>query len=119
MRSFNILKYSKNKNVTKCIIKIGVDKLGEPPLCIMYIWINCWVWICNFVLVTKDLTGFELPSLPPPKAESQSDNSEDSSKPDLKELFFSLIDYVKEPLESFKQMVFNGKNVNLKKKLII
>ncbi|NP_001155499.1 apolipoprotein O-like [Acyrthosiphon pisum] len=60
--------------------------------------------------VTKDLTGFELPSLPLPKAESQSDNSEDSSKPDLKELFFSLIDYVKEPLESFKQMVFNGKN---------
>jgi len=52
--------------------------------------------------------------LPLPKAESQSDNSEDSSKPDLKELFFSLIDYVKEPLESFKQMVFNGKNVNLK-----
>ncbi|KAL4097976.1 hypothetical protein QTP88_022654 [Uroleucon formosanum] len=64
--------------------------------------------------VTKDLTGFELPSLPLPKAESQSDNSEDSSKPDLKELFFSLIDYVKEPLESLKQMVFNGKNVNLK-----
>jgi len=55
-----------------------------------------------------------LPSLPLPKAESQSDNSEDSSKPDLKELFSSLIDYVKEPLESFKQLVFNGKNVNLK-----
>jgi hypothetical protein len=60
--------------------------------------------------VTKDLTGYELPSLPPPKAESQSDSPEDSSKPDLKELFFSLVDYVKEPLESLKQMVFDGKN---------
>jgi len=54
--------------------------------------------------------------LPPPKAESQSDSPEDSSKPDLKELFFSLVDYVKEPLESLKQMVFDGKNVNLKEK---
>jgi len=54
--------------------------------------------------------------LPLPKSESQSDTTEDSSKPDLKELFFSLMDYVKEPLESLKQMVFNGKNVNLKEK---
>ena len=67
-----------------------------------------------FIVVTKDLTGFELPSLPPPKAETQSYNSEESSKPDLKKLFVSLIDYVKEPLESLKQLVFNGKNVNLK-----
>lgn len=60
--------------------------------------------------VTKDLTGFELPSLPLPKAESQSDNSEETSKPDWTELFISLFDYVKEPLESLKQMIFNGKN---------
>jgi len=67
-----------------------------------------------FILVTKDLTGFELPPLPLPKAEPQSDNSEESSKPDLKQLLFSLIDYLKVPLESFKQMVFSEKNVNLK-----
>ncbi|XP_025195019.1 MICOS complex subunit Mic27 [Melanaphis sacchari] len=60
--------------------------------------------------VTKDLTGFELPSLPLPKAESQFDNPEETSKPDWIELFISLFDYVKEPLESLKQMVFNGKN---------
>ncbi|XP_060849170.1 MICOS complex subunit Mic27 [Rhopalosiphum padi] len=60
--------------------------------------------------VTKDLTGFELPPLPLPKAESQSDNSEETSKPDWTELFVSLFDYVKEPLESLKQMVFNEKN---------
>lgn len=65
-----------------------------------------------FILVTKDLTGYELPSLPLPKAEPQSDNSEETSKPDWTELFISLFDYVKEPLESLKQMVFNGKNVN-------
>jgi len=71
------------------------------------------------ILVTKDLTGFELPSLPLPKAEPQSDNSEETSKPDWTELFISLFDYVKKPLESLKQMGFNEKNVNLKKKLVI
>jgi len=52
--------------------------------------------------VTKDLTGFELPSLPAPKNEPQAD-SFGVSKPDLKELLFSLIDYVMEPLESLKK----------------
>lgn len=55
--------------------------------------------------VTKDLTGFELPSLPAPKNESQAD-SFGVSKPDLKELLFSLIDYVMEPLESLKKKNF-------------
>lgn len=66
-----------------------------------------------YILVTKDLTGFELPPLPVPKSEPQADSS-GVSKPDLKELLFSLIDYVMEPLESFKKKIFNDKNVSFK-----
>lgn len=62
------------------------------------------------ILVTKDLTGFELPSLPAPKGEPSVDN-DGESKPDLKELLFSLIDSAKKPLEFLKQIVFNEKNV--------
>lgn len=64
-----------------------------------------------FTLVSKDLTGFELPPLPTPKGESEStDNKE--TKPDLNELWLSLLNYVKGPLESLKKFVLNEKNVS-------
>lgn len=65
------------------------------------------------ISVTKDLTGFELPSLPAPKIENEVDKS-GVTKPDLKELFSSLTDYVKEKLEYVKKITFNEKNVSLK-----
>lgn len=52
-----------------------------------------------------------MPPLPAPKTESESvDNKE--TKPDVKELLFSLLDYVKESIESLKKIVFNEKNVS-------
>lgn len=59
--------------------------------------------------VSKDLTGFELPPLPIPKNETEADNS-GGNKPDLKELLVLLLDYVKEPLEYLKKMIFDEKN---------
>lgn len=56
------------------------------------------------VSVTKDLTGFDLPALPVPKEESETDKSVES-KPDIKELFFSMIEQVKGLLESLKKIV--------------
>lgn len=67
---------------------------------------------CN-ISVTKDLTGFELPPLPAPKIENEVDKP-GVTKPDLKELFSSLTDYLKEKLEYVKKITFNEKNVSLK-----
>jgi len=69
-------------------------------------------------LVSKDLTGFELPPLPTPKSETEADNSGEN-KPDLKELLVTLLDYVKEPLEYLKKMIFDEKNVSQKVKTIL
>lgn len=62
------------------------------------------------ISVTKDLTGFDLPALPAPKEESETENSV-TSKPDLKELFFSIFEQVKQSLESLKKIIINEKNV--------
>ncbi|XP_025422417.1 MICOS complex subunit Mic27 isoform X2 [Sipha flava] len=59
--------------------------------------------------VTKDITGFELPPLPTPKNDQESNKSVEN-KPDLKELLFSIMDSAKGLLESLKKMVFNEKN---------
>jgi len=59
--------------------------------------------------VLKDLTGFELPPLPASKIEAEPKNSGET-KPDVKELFYSLIDYGKNQLESVKKIVLNKEN---------
>ncbi|XP_050545804.1 MICOS complex subunit Mic27-like [Daktulosphaira vitifoliae] len=57
--------------------------------------------------VTKDLSGFELPSLPSPKEESENSNEE---KPELKELYNSLLEFISSNLNSAKKLIFNDKN---------
>lgn len=69
-------------------------------------------YFCND-LVTKDLTGFELPPLPVPKSEPEAENSKEA-KPDLKEFLYSLVDQAKEQLDSLKKNIFNDKKVSLK-----
>lgn len=59
--------------------------------------------------VTKDLTGFELPTLPAPKSEPEV-NSSEGSKPDVKELLYSFVDFGKEQLNSLKKFVLNEKD---------
>lgn len=61
--------------------------------------------------MSKDLTGFELPPLPVPKTEAETDNSGES-KPDVKELLFSLMKYITEPLESLKNSILDKKEVS-------
>lgn len=61
--------------------------------------------------MTKDLTGFELPPLPVPKSESEEKSSEES-KPDVKELLYSFVDFGKAQLQSLKKIVFNEKDVS-------
>lgn len=61
--------------------------------------------------MTKDLTGFELPTLPAPKSDIEINNSEES-KPDVKELFYSFIDFGKEKLNSLKKLILNEKDVS-------
>lgn len=69
------------------------------------------------ILVSKDLTGYELPPLPAPKGELEVDNS-GGNKPDVKELLYSLMEYIKKPMESLKAIILNEKDVSLKKKII-
>lgn len=61
--------------------------------------------------MTKDLTGFELPPLPAPKSEAEAENSGES-KPDVKELLYSIIDFGKEKLKSLKQIILNEKDAS-------
>lgn len=61
--------------------------------------------------MTKDLTGFELPPLPAPKIKPEADNSGES-KPDVRELLYSIVDFGKEKIKSLKQIILNEKDAS-------
>lgn len=65
----------------------------------------------RFILVTKDLTGFELPPLPAPKNEPDAETSGES-KPDVKELFYTIVNFGKGQLKLLKNIILNEKDAS-------